>query len=115
MTFSNHVTVKKLVVPSSSYHQHFCSLRINRYCKMNLFCAKVHGLSEASPYWICTFANNQHNLEDENTDEKSQEAFQNTGQELNTSDLLDTPFVRAIMSSSCMGTAAGMQQNDLAK
>ena len=28
-------------------------------------------------------------------------------QELNTSDLLDTPFVRAIMSSSCMGTAAG--------
>ena len=27
-------------------------------------------------------------------------------QELNTSDLLDTPFVRAIMSSSCMGTAA---------
>ena len=27
-------------------------------------------------------------------------------QELNASDLLDTPFVRAIMSSSCMGTAA---------
>ena len=26
--------------------------------------AEVHGLSEASPYWICTFANNQHNLED---------------------------------------------------
>lgn len=34
------------------------------------------------------------------------ESMVGTYQELNTSDLLDTPFVRAIMSSSCMGTAA---------
>jgi len=58
------------------------------------FHSQVHELSEASPYWICTFANNQHNLE-----------------ELNTSDLLDTPFVRAIMSSSCMGTVMLMNEN----
>lgn len=58
------------------------------------FHSQVHGLSEASPYWICTFANNQHNLE-----------------ELNTSDLLDTPFVRAIMSSSCMGTVMLMNED----
>ena len=32
-------------------------------------------------------------------------------QELNTSDLLDTPFVRAIMSSSCMGTVMLMSRH----
>eukprot|EP00931_Biecheleriopsis_adriatica_P054841 TRINITY_DN32310_c0_g1_i1.p1 TRINITY_DN32310_c0_g1~~TRINITY_DN32310_c0_g1_i1.p1 ORF type:complete len:1005 (-),score=233.26 TRINITY_DN32310_c0_g1_i1:183-3197(-) len=56
--------------------------------------AQVHELPSASPYWICTFANNQHNLE-----------------ELNESDLLQTPFVRAIMSPSCRGTLMLMNEN----
>ncbi|CAJ1418685.1 unnamed protein product [Effrenium voratum] len=58
------------------------------------FHSEVHKLAEASPYWICTFANNQHDLE-----------------ELNTSDLLETPFVRAIMSQTCQGTVMLMNEN----
>lgn len=45
-------------------------------------------LSEASPYWICTFANNQHDLS----------SLSGT--------LRQTPFVRAILSEDCVGTLA---------
>ncbi|CAE8609243.1 unnamed protein product [Polarella glacialis] len=45
------------------------------------------------PYWICTFANNQHDLS-----------------ELNQLDLRQTPFVRAIMSPTCQGTVMIMDK-----
>lgn len=51
------------------------------------FHSKVHQLPKDTPYWMCTFANNQHNLE-----------------ELDQRDLMMTPFARAIMSSTCEGT-----------
>jgi len=51
------------------------------------FHAQSHALPATAPYWICTFANNQHNLE-----------------ELDQRDLMQTPFARAIMSLTCEGT-----------
>eukprot|EP00928_Gymnodinium_smaydae_P036751 TRINITY_DN25647_c0_g1_i1.p1 TRINITY_DN25647_c0_g1~~TRINITY_DN25647_c0_g1_i1.p1 ORF type:complete len:812 (+),score=218.47 TRINITY_DN25647_c0_g1_i1:125-2560(+) len=47
-----------------------------------------------TPYWMCTFANNQHNLG-----------------ELEEPDLLSTPFVRAIMMPSCVGTIMLMDKD----
>lgn len=49
------------------------------------FHAEVHGLPPHTPYWICTFANNQHNLEE------LQVAVE------------ETPFWKAIGSDSCEG------------
>lgn len=57
------------------------------------FHAKMHGLEGHARNWICTFANNQHNLE-----------------ELNNDDLLQTPFVRAIMAPTCQGTLMLMNE-----
>ncbi|CAJ1345785.1 unnamed protein product [Effrenium voratum] len=70
------------------------------------FHSEVHKLAEASPYWICTFANNQHDLEDswqlvDLFDSRISSIFGHLlaiREELNTSDLLETPFVRAIMA-----------------
>lgn len=53
------------------------------------FHAKTRKLKKSSSYWMCTFANNQHCLE-----------------ELSQNDLYQTPFVKAIMSHGCIGTIA---------
>lgn len=53
------------------------------------FHAKTRKLAKSHRYWMCTFANNQHCLE-----------------ELAQNDLYQTPFVKAIMSSGCVGTVA---------
>mmetsp|Transcript_15843 Transcript_15843/g.28899 ORF Transcript_15843/g.28899 Transcript_15843/m.28899 type:complete len:716 (+) Transcript_15843:27-2174(+) len=50
------------------------------------FHARERQAGDESPYWICTFANNQHDLS-----------------ELAGS-LNDTPFVKAILSPTCVGT-----------
>lgn len=50
-------------------------------------------LPSATAYWICTFANNQHDLS-----------------EL-ASSLKETPFVKAIMSKECVGTVAICDSN----
>ena len=51
--------------------------------------AKHRGLSETDNYyWICTFANNQHNVE----------------LDINDMDYLKTPFARALLSGVCEGT-----------
>mmetsp|Transcript_5063 Transcript_5063/g.8292 ORF Transcript_5063/g.8292 Transcript_5063/m.8292 type:complete len:370 (+) Transcript_5063:393-1502(+) len=53
--------------------------------------AKHRGLSEThSYYWICTFANNQHNVS----------ADLNT----NDADYRNTPFARALLTEGCKGT-----------
>mmetsp|Transcript_122874 Transcript_122874/g.238989 ORF Transcript_122874/g.238989 Transcript_122874/m.238989 type:complete len:877 (+) Transcript_122874:42-2672(+) len=57
------------------------------------FHAKAHHLPQDANYWMCTFANNQHHLED--LDEK---------------DLMQTPFARAIMSDTCQGTIMLMNE-----
>eukprot|EP00928_Gymnodinium_smaydae_P028843 TRINITY_DN21893_c0_g3_i2.p1 TRINITY_DN21893_c0_g3~~TRINITY_DN21893_c0_g3_i2.p1 ORF type:complete len:632 (+),score=70.77 TRINITY_DN21893_c0_g3_i2:84-1979(+) len=49
-------------------------------------------LNSCTPYWICTFANNQHDLS-----------------EL-CGELRETPFVKAILSSKCEGTLALLDQ-----
>ena len=52
--------------------------------------AKQRGVSpEREYYWICTFANNQHDLG-----------------ELSDPDLTSTPFAKAILSPDCVGTLA---------
>eukprot|EP00747_Dinoflagellata_sp_TGD_P118899 gnl/TRDRNA2_/TRDRNA2_172920_c11_seq3.p1 gnl/TRDRNA2_/TRDRNA2_172920_c11~~gnl/TRDRNA2_/TRDRNA2_172920_c11_seq3.p1 ORF type:complete len:479 (+),score=69.89 gnl/TRDRNA2_/TRDRNA2_172920_c11_seq3:168-1439(+) len=55
--------------------------------------AKIRKLALATFFWICTFANNQHNLT-----------------ELSAADVLQTPFAKAIMSSDCVGTIALMTE-----
>mmetsp|Transcript_54871 Transcript_54871/g.117753 ORF Transcript_54871/g.117753 Transcript_54871/m.117753 type:complete len:632 (-) Transcript_54871:42-1937(-) len=58
--------------------------------KLLAFHAKERGFPDSTFYWICTFANNQHNLA-----------------EL-SGGLEDTPFVKAIMHPNCVGTVALM-------
>ncbi|CAK0838434.1 unnamed protein product, partial [Prorocentrum cordatum] len=55
--------------------------------------AAVHNTPLTTAYWMCTFANNQHNLA-----------------ELNDADLMQTPFVRALVCPSCLGTVMLMNQ-----
>jgi len=59
---------------------------------MLTFHASAHDLPQDVPYWMCTFANNQHNLEE--LDEH----------------LMQTPFARAIMSETCQGTIMLMNE-----
>merc|ERR1719247_556017 len=47
---------------------------------------QIHELASTTPYWICTFANNQHDLG-----------------ELG-GHVLETPFARAILLPDCVGT-----------
>eukprot|EP00747_Dinoflagellata_sp_TGD_P109130 gnl/TRDRNA2_/TRDRNA2_170594_c0_seq10.p2 gnl/TRDRNA2_/TRDRNA2_170594_c0~~gnl/TRDRNA2_/TRDRNA2_170594_c0_seq10.p2 ORF type:complete len:104 (+),score=16.71 gnl/TRDRNA2_/TRDRNA2_170594_c0_seq10:495-806(+) len=54
---------------------------------------KIRQLTLLTIYWMCTFANNQHNLS-----------------ELAAADVLETPFAKAIMSESCLGTIALMTE-----
>eukprot|EP00927_Polykrikos_kofoidii_P079088 TRINITY_DN75877_c0_g1_i1.p1 TRINITY_DN75877_c0_g1~~TRINITY_DN75877_c0_g1_i1.p1 ORF type:complete len:805 (-),score=136.64 TRINITY_DN75877_c0_g1_i1:45-2348(-) len=56
------------------------------------FHANRREVADGSPYWICTFANNQHDLS-----------------EL-AGELDETPFVRAILSRNCVGTIALLDQ-----
>lgn len=51
--------------------------------------AKNRNVGTEGAYWMCTFANNQHDL-----------------QELAAPDVLHTPFAKAIMSKTCVGTVA---------
>eukprot|EP00929_Paragymnodinium_shiwhaense_P104556 TRINITY_DN69114_c0_g1_i1.p1 TRINITY_DN69114_c0_g1~~TRINITY_DN69114_c0_g1_i1.p1 ORF type:complete len:983 (-),score=270.31 TRINITY_DN69114_c0_g1_i1:294-3242(-) len=53
-----------------------------------------HALQARTPYWLCTFANNQHDLG-----------------ELEQPDLLQTPFAIAITSGSCLGTLMLMDEH----
>jgi len=58
------------------------------------FHAKTRNLGKHTTYWVCTFAMNQHHLE-----------------ELAADDLMRTPFVRVIMSDTCSGTVMLMDDN----
>jgi len=59
---------------------------------MRLHADRRH-VSMCGLYWMCTFANNQHNLA-----------------ELSEPGILDTPFAKAIMSESCIGTVAFLDE-----
>eukprot|EP00966_Prymnesium_polylepis_P130136 3009683-Prymnesium_polylepis.1 len=56
-------------------------------------CIRDRQLSASTTYWICAFANNQHDPS-----------------ELAEPDLMQTPFVRAIMADGCMGTVMLMDE-----
>jgi len=60
---------------------------------MLTFHSSAHDIPHHAPYWMCKFANNQHNLE-----------------ELDERDLMKTPFARAIMSETCQGTIMLMNE-----
>lgn len=57
--------------------------------------AKQRNVQKNEYYWICTFANCQHNLE-----------------ELSPDDYLDTPFAKAIMNDKCRGTVLVLNEKD---
>mmetsp|Transcript_89191 Transcript_89191/g.170916 ORF Transcript_89191/g.170916 Transcript_89191/m.170916 type:complete len:650 (-) Transcript_89191:82-2031(-) len=57
------------------------------------FHASQRSLSMETPYWICTFANNQHDLS------------------ALSGSLYETPFVKAILSRQCSGTLTLLDQN----
>lgn len=61
--------------------------------RMLKFHCKIRDLPHTTFYWMCTFANNQHNLG-----------------ELASASVLDTPFAKAIMLPSCAGTIALMTE-----
>eukprot|EP00931_Biecheleriopsis_adriatica_P115298 TRINITY_DN91107_c0_g1_i1.p1 TRINITY_DN91107_c0_g1~~TRINITY_DN91107_c0_g1_i1.p1 ORF type:complete len:633 (+),score=109.58 TRINITY_DN91107_c0_g1_i1:81-1979(+) len=67
---------------------HWWGTEVRRTLVLLDFHAKQRDVGSGSAYWICTFANNQHDLS-----------------ELGSS-LTDTPFVRAILSNECVGTVA---------
>ncbi|CAE8706974.1 unnamed protein product, partial [Polarella glacialis] len=57
------------------------------------FHSSTRGQPNTAPYWVCTFANNQHDLS-----------------ELKQIDLHNTPFVRAIMAPTCKGSVMVMDK-----
>lgn len=61
--------------------------------RMLKFHAKIRNFPYVSKFWMCTFANNQHNLA-----------------ELAVTSVLDTPFAKAILSETCKGTIALMTE-----
>jgi hypothetical protein len=67
---------------------HFWGTPFKETVEMLNYHAKKRNLPDTIIYWVCTFANNQHNLA-----------------ELKGS-LEETPFVKAILSSQCEGTVA---------
>eukprot|EP00929_Paragymnodinium_shiwhaense_P048027 TRINITY_DN24348_c0_g1_i1.p1 TRINITY_DN24348_c0_g1~~TRINITY_DN24348_c0_g1_i1.p1 ORF type:complete len:1160 (-),score=239.75 TRINITY_DN24348_c0_g1_i1:122-3601(-) len=73
---------------------HWWGTRFQDTFKMLGFHLRHHGLDDSTPYWMCTFANNQHDLG-----------------ELEEPNLFQTPFVMAIMSETCRGTLMLMDDN----
>merc|ERR1719456_353991 len=69
---------------------HFWGTPFCQTVNLLTFHSAQRGLLPTAPYWICTFANNQHDLS-----------------ELGTS-LQETPFVKAIMCNQCQGTVTLM-------
>ena len=59
------------------------------------FHMKSHELAASTPYWICTFANNQHDLK-----------------ELAESDWRKVPFAATILSPTCDGTLAILDESN---
>ena len=73
----------------SSFVSHWWGTPFFDALRMLKLHAKHRGLSETDNYyWICTFANNQHNIE----------------LDINDMDYLKTPFARALLSGVCEGT-----------
>ena len=72
--------------PPKWFVSHAWSTPFSQTVAMLEFQRRSRGLPPTTPYWICTFANNQHELG-----------------ELG-GDVLETPFARAIKLSGCVGT-----------
>jgi len=68
------------------FASHAWSTAFKETMSMLRFHARVRKLADSTTYWICTFANNQHNLG-----------------ELD-GNVLGTPFARAIRCTTCIGT-----------
>lgn len=79
--------------PPRWFVSHFWGTPFAETVSLLRFHSMQRRLPLASPYWICTFANNQHDLS-----------------ELGSS-LTETPFVKAIMSTECQGTLTLMDRN----
>lgn len=79
------------------YVSHWWGTPMKDTLSMLRFHAEARGLVQTAAdqtLWVCTLANNQHCLE-----------------ELNQSDLAQTPFVKALLCSTCVGTVMLMNEN----
>eukprot|EP00928_Gymnodinium_smaydae_P005668 TRINITY_DN11935_c0_g2_i1.p1 TRINITY_DN11935_c0_g2~~TRINITY_DN11935_c0_g2_i1.p1 ORF type:complete len:593 (+),score=125.73 TRINITY_DN11935_c0_g2_i1:97-1779(+) len=93
LTFADQCSFVELVAEEPQDPSWFCShwwgTPFKDTLEMLSFHTTVREISDDQCFWICTFANNQHNLE-----------------ELASEDLMQTPFVKAIMLDHCVGTVA---------
>lgn len=96
LTFPFKCSWVELVVPAPQlprwFVSHWWGTPFPQTCSLLQFHTQQRNLAD-SPYWICTFANNQHDLSGL------------SGQ------LRDTPFVKAILSPRCEGTVALLDSN----
>lgn len=72
--------------PPNWFCSHFWGTAFQCTVMMVNFHAQSHGLNEETAYWLCPFANNQHDLTE-------------LGGEV-----METPFARAILHKDCTGT-----------
>jgi len=82
------LVAKKGPQPGQWFVSHWWGTPLRQTIALLNFHASTRELPPSATYWICTFANNQHDLSDLATDLRS------------------TPFVKALLSPACAGSVA---------